>query len=304
MKKIYAIVVTYKGKCWYDKCLGSLRTSTIPVQVVVVDNTPGDEDAEYIRAQYPEVHLIKTDKNLGFGKANNLGIRYALDHNCDFVFLLNQDAWLVQPNVLEQLIIHSDLNPEYGILSPMHLTADEKMLSIQYENSQHDCSRQLVNDLYCNQLQDIYETDYVNAAAWLLPERTLKRVGGFNPLFYVYGEDDDYLHRVHFHKMKVGVCPKLRVIHDHTPFTHGMSSNKKEEKELLVKLLDVNNSTSLREYKKYYFRKWIVAMFSANWNQMRYWWWKIMYVAKHERSIRSCREIATDEYAWIKQVEK
>ena len=95
MKKIFVVIVTYKGKQWYDKCFQSLRESTIPVQIVVVDNTPGDEDAKYIKTHFPEVHLIKMNENLGFGKANNLGMRYALDNGCDYVFLLNQDAWTI-----------------------------------------------------------------------------------------------------------------------------------------------------------------------------------------------------------------
>ena len=89
---IFVIIVTYKGMRWYDKCFSSLRESTLPVHTIVVDNTPGEEEANYIREHYPEIHLIKTEENLGFGKANNLGIRYALDHGCDYVFLLNQNS--------------------------------------------------------------------------------------------------------------------------------------------------------------------------------------------------------------------
>ena len=72
MKKIFVIIVTYKGKQWYDRCFCSLRESTTPVLPIVVDNTPGEEDANYISEHYPEAHLIKPDENLGFGKANNL----------------------------------------------------------------------------------------------------------------------------------------------------------------------------------------------------------------------------------------
>ena len=55
--KIFVIIVTYKGMRWYDKCFGSLRESTIPLQTVVVDNTPGNEDVEYIKTHYPEIHI-------------------------------------------------------------------------------------------------------------------------------------------------------------------------------------------------------------------------------------------------------
>ena len=90
--KVFVIIVTYKGKRWYDRCFGSLRQSTIPLQTIVVDNASNDGTVDYIRENYPEIYLIESKENLGFGKGNNLGLRYALDHGCDYVFLLNQDA--------------------------------------------------------------------------------------------------------------------------------------------------------------------------------------------------------------------
>ena len=90
--KLFVIIVTYKGKQWYDRCFTSLRESTLPVQTIVVDNASNDGSVEYIKEHYPEIHLIESEENLGFGKGNNLAIRYAYEHGCDYVFLLNQDA--------------------------------------------------------------------------------------------------------------------------------------------------------------------------------------------------------------------
>ena len=92
--KIYAIVITYNGKKWYDRCFGSLRDSEMPVETIVIDNTSTDDTIEYIKTHFPSVHLIESKENLGFAKANNIGIRYAIDNNADYVFLLNQDAWI------------------------------------------------------------------------------------------------------------------------------------------------------------------------------------------------------------------
>ena len=101
--KLFVIVVTYKGKQWYDRCFVSLRESTLPVQTIVVDNASNDGTVEYIRAHFPEIHLIESKENLGFGRANNLGMRCALDQGCDYVFLLNQDAW-VEPDTFEKMV--------------------------------------------------------------------------------------------------------------------------------------------------------------------------------------------------------
>lgn len=294
MKKVFVIIVTYKGKQWYDRCFGSLRTSTIPIQTIVVDNTPEEEDAQYIWEHFPEVHLIKPDENLGFGKANNLGLRYALDNGCDYVFLLNQDAWLIQEDVIEKLVQLSENHPEYGIISPMHMTADEQRLSIQYENENHTCSWNLINDLYCGTTKEIYETDYVNAAAWFIPRRTIEKIGGFNPLFQLYGEDDDYLNRVHYHKLNVGICPGLKVVHDHEPFSAQRSGNENrtQAKELLVKLLDINHDNPAKSYQRYFLRRLIQCVFKNDRAQLKYWKKRWLYIKENKTLIKQYRELA------------
>lgn len=214
MKKIFVIIVTYKGQQWYDKCFTSLRESIVPVETIVVDNSPTDEDAEYIKTHYPEIHVIKTEENIGFGKANNLGLRYALDHGCDYVFLLNQDTW-VKPDSLSIMLPIAEQHPECGIYSPMHIRADEKSLYIEIEDRGTNYANDLLSDSYFQTLKDIYLFHYVNAAAWLLPRRTLELVGGFDPIFFLYGEDDNYLHRVEYFGQWVGLIPKARIVHDH-----------------------------------------------------------------------------------------
>ena len=69
--KIFSIIVTYNGMRWYDRCLGSLRNSELPVETIVIDNASSDDSVNYIKANFPEVHLIESNENLGFAKANN-----------------------------------------------------------------------------------------------------------------------------------------------------------------------------------------------------------------------------------------
>jgi len=275
---------------WYDKCFASLRKSTIPVQTIVVDNTSGSEDAEYIKTHYPEIHIIKTEENLGFGRANNLGMRYALDNGCDYVFLLNQDTWLEQPNAIELLVQIAESHPDFGILSPMHLSADCKKVDMNFENTNHTCSQNLVSDLYCRTLQDIYPTDYINAAAWLLPRKTLETVGGFDPIFKHYEEDDNYLNRVLYHKLKVGLCPSALIVHDHpnTDVIIPLSEIRKKQ-FLLVEWTDINKSFSVGRYLRYYVRKLLVNVICANWNQTKRYARHIKYLLELHKPVRDSR---------------
>lgn len=248
MKEVFVIIVTYKGIRWYDRCFTSLRKSTIPLQTIVVDNASNDGTAEYIRENYPEITLIESKENLGFGKANNIGMRYALDHGCDYVFLLNQDTW-IEPQSIEGMIQIHQQNPEYGILSPMHLRGDQKSLYIQIEDGKMDHGNKLLSDCYFNTLDNIYTVTYVNAAAWLLPRRTIETVGGFDPLFVLYGEDDDYLNRNRYHGFKVGLCPKYRIVHDHQESqNHNTNKQYRYYQNRLAFFLDPNHKDILPKY--------------------------------------------------------
>jgi len=113
--KVLVIVVTYNALQWIDRCLASLLNSTIPVDCIVIDNMSTDDTVKYIKKSYKWVHLVSSKKNLGFGQGNNIGLQYAIDNNYEFVYLLNQDAWIF-PDTLRNLIDVYNLHTEYGII--------------------------------------------------------------------------------------------------------------------------------------------------------------------------------------------
>ena len=119
--KILAIIVSYNFTKWIDKCLGSLKDSSIPVDIIVLDNGSKDDTVKILRERYPEITLLENKDNLGFGKANNMGLHKADREDYDGVLLLNQDAW-IDANTLAALVAASHKHPDYGILSPIHLT--------------------------------------------------------------------------------------------------------------------------------------------------------------------------------------
>jgi GT2 family glycosyltransferase len=205
------IIVTYNGTPWLDACL----QSCIGCPIIIVDNASTDETVCFIEANYPDITLLKQKKNLGFGQANNLGIRYALNQGADHVFLLNQDAYLVN-SVLDDLISFQKEQPEYGILSPIHMTGSQKKLDKNFSNYMlRDYNGKFYSDFVLkNDIAPVYQVPFVNAAAWLISRKCLETVGGFDPLFFHYGEDDNYCQRVIYHGFKIGVLPKTYIIHD------------------------------------------------------------------------------------------
>lgn len=288
LAKVFVIIVTYKGKLWYDRCFESLRQSEIPVQTVVIDNASNDGTVEYIRGNYPEIDLIASNTNLGFGQGNNKGMRYALDNEADYVFLLNQDAW-IEPNTLKELVEIHKTNPEYGILSPMHLNADKTGIEkglINYVADLKITDPQWINDLYFERLQDVYDTNYINAAAWLLPRKTLEMVGGFDPIFFHYGEDDNYMHRVLYHGLKIGISPTVRVVHDtERRVQKSVETMQVESKNLLVELTNINCNSGIASITLNSIQKSFFHILKFNFTATKYHVKKIRYLIRMKSSI-------------------
>lgn len=214
-KKIYTIVVTYNGMKLIDNCLNSLLNSSINSKIILIDNNSTDGTATHIAELYPDVMLIKLDKNYGFGKANNIGLRIALDNKTDFVFLLNQDAY-VEKGTLEQIVNCQMNHRNFGIISPLQLNSTGKELDVSFcEELVDNKTNGLLTDfiLKKNNLE-VYETSFIMAACWLISGECLEKVGGFDPSFFLYGEDNNFCQRVNYHNYKIGILVNARIIHD------------------------------------------------------------------------------------------
>jgi len=300
--KVFTIIVTYNGKQWYDRCFGSLRSSEIPLQTIVVDNASSDDTIQYIKENYPEIILIKSDKNLGFGQANNKGMKYALDNNADYIFLLNQDAW-IEPDTIEKLVnIHQE-NKQFGILSPMHLNAEKNridFLLIKYISKAKHQTENILEDLYFNRLKQVYEMNYINAAAWLLPRKTLEIVGGFDPLFFLYGEDDNYMNRVLFNKMKIGICPHIHIVHDR----ENRRNKQKEDtlnfkRYLLIDASNINKAYSIKTVLLLYFRS-LKSLLLLKVKRFSFYFRSAFYLTKmHQKIVRSRSCNVMQQGSWL-----
>ena len=242
--KILTIIVTYNGKKWMESCLGSIRKSSVQSDVIVVDNGSTDGTPEYIVSEFPEVQFVSTGENLGFGRANNIGLKKAVDEGYDYVYLLNQDAW-VFPQTFERLVGAMESAPEYGIMSPMQLTATEDKMDPRFvrwcpaaaweewmqirsasqtdnlsdglsvekydANSDSDAVSRFISESMPGK---IHTVSFVMAAHWMISRACFSTVGGFSPAFAHYGEDDNYVHRAQYHGFKCGVLSSAGAVHD------------------------------------------------------------------------------------------
>lgn len=238
MSKVLAVVVTYNAIQWVERCLSSLEQSSLRPDVLVIDNASNDQTVNYIRDNFPEVEIVASEDNLGFGAANNIGLRRALGSSLiqimpdfmgvdsllkdcsdstiapyDYVYLLNQDAW-VEHDTIETLVTAH--NPEYGVLSPVQTAANGEL----DRNFARKCGKYLSlakpdnSTPKISQAASIVTVPFAMAAHWLISTEAIRAVGAFSPAFKQYGEDDNYIDRLHFFGFKLGVVPSAYAVHD------------------------------------------------------------------------------------------
>lgn len=206
---ILVIVVTYNGMRWIDRCLSSIVESERPkgqeIRGYVIDNGSTDGTQGYVQEHFPEMIFIQNEGNTGFGQANNIGMQYALDGGYDYVYLLNQDAWLEDDTICRLVDVYKK-NSGYGILSPMQMQADGITCDRQFSKRMKTAGKA--------GRSGVCEVPYIMAAHWLIPRVCLLKTGLFSPVFPHWGEDENYCDRARYHGFKVGVVNGAKAVHD------------------------------------------------------------------------------------------
>ena len=257
-EKIYCIIATYNAERWIEKCLNSAIGSSCLMNIVVIDNNSSDRTIEIIKSNHPNVKLIQSEKNLGFGKANNIGIKWAYNEGADCFFLLNQDAW-VELETVKYLVEKQKQFPEYGILSPLHLYNANK-LDWKFKSYLKDKGDEIIHNLSPDEQDTIIPVRFVNAAIWLVSKQCIDTVGLFAPIFDHYGEDLNFAHRCKFHKVKIGIYPKAIGYHERD------QSPPKAKRVKLSKLLFRERSYCLGillNLKHSFLRQWMFLFFNS-----------------------------------------
>ena len=298
MKKepaVHTIIVTYNGEEWIHKCLNSLYESTLKTEIIVIDNHSEDGTVQIIENEFNSVRLIKLNENIGFGQANNIGFKLAIKEEADYIFLINQDAWLSSPDTILTLLNSLKLTHDYGIISPIHLYGNGKRVILEkhYFTPVIHSANDLFSDLFLNKkLKDIYEVEYIPAAAWLMPIRTLKEIGGFDPLFFHYGEDDNYMQRLKYHKLKIGISPYAHICHDiefreldYNSLFNNLSKN------LMVELSDIRKENILHQKKKHFIFRFLQQFFFLRFKSAYRYLEVLKLILKNEKAIMYSRSI-------------
>ena len=203
MNRLLVVIVTFNGKRWLQRCLDSVYASSVKADVFVCDNGSDDGSADFIEANYPDVLLVRSGENAGFARANDLGMKHAIEKGYEFVYLLNQDAW-VFTDTFEKLIRAFETG-NWGIVSPMQMRPDLVTLDRRFRRHYHGSMEPV---------DFVQPVRFVMAAHWMLSVDCIRQVGLFSPAFRHYGEDNNYCDRVRYHGFGIGVLPSAVAVHD------------------------------------------------------------------------------------------
>lgn len=209
--KVTCIVLNWNG--WKDtlECLHALQQCTYPeLRIVVVDNGSTDDSVLRICTSFTKVTLLKSDKNLGFAGGNNIGIRYALDHGSECVWLLNNDT-KPAPDALSALVAKANADEQIGAVASICYYADSPA-SVQVWGG----ARVNLWCLYSRNATKPKEDDWFDAlygASMLIRCAALKDAGLLDPGFFLYCEETEFCLRLRKKGWRIAAAPDSIVLH-------------------------------------------------------------------------------------------
>lgn len=208
--EVSIIIVNYNTKDLLKDCIKSIKEKTLGVEyeIIVVDNDSSDGSIEMLRKEFPDIRAISSGANLGFGKANNLGMKHA---NGKYMFLLNSDTILVNDAVTKFYNIAEDLESKgynIGALGSILLNADGNTCHSYYsfitpKSEIREAIAKYLPFLLPKEIMNppmvkgIKSVDYVTGADMFVPKKVFETTGGFDPDFFMYCEEVDWQKRMH-----------------------------------------------------------------------------------------------------------
>lgn len=230
MINIFAIILNWNQAALTIDCIKSLRknkSKKYELKLVVVDN--GSTDDSLTRIKKTGVEIIETSANFGFAKGNNIGMRYALDKNADYILVLNNDTE-VGKNLLEKLLKPFEKDSKIAISSPKIYFAkgyefhkdryrkNDIGKVIWYAGGKIDWKNVYgkntgVDNVDKGQYEKEKEIDFATGACFLVKREALKEVGLFNEKYFMYMEDMDLSLRMRHKNYKIIFVPKAMLWH-------------------------------------------------------------------------------------------
>ena len=187
---VAAVVVTYNRLELLRQCVEALRAQTTACDILIVDNASTDGTANWL-ASHPDLHYRNTGSNLGGAGGFNHGMRWAVEADYDYVWVMDDDT-LPQSDALEKLLeADSVLEGNYGWLSSVALWTDGsecKMNRQKLKKSFYEYSPLMKYGLV--------QAEQATFVSLFLRSETIRRFGLPIKEYYIWGDDLEYTRRI------------------------------------------------------------------------------------------------------------
>ena len=204
-RMVSVIIVSWNAKSYLEQCLASLTASVCryPMEIIVVDNASTDGSAECVQDRFPYVRLIRNDCNLGFAKANNIGLAHSIGR---YVCLVNSDVKLLRDSI-NRLVDYCEAHSDVGMAGPRVIGGDGILQRScrGFPSIWNMFCRALALDLFFPGIRAFCgyslwhwpqetegEVDILSGCFWLVRREALDQVGVLDESFFMYGEDMDW----------------------------------------------------------------------------------------------------------------
>ena len=196
-KRVAIVLVNYNGFSDTDMCLDSLMqlTSDIQISLVLVDNASKDASKlEGLKDKYQGLHIIYNQQNIGFGRANNIGIQWVQKHvEFDYICLLNNDT-IVEPDFLEHLIEPFAQDPQIGMTTgKIYYEYDRNVVWYGGAEINHKRGWPQVADYNGRATENganrLRYVSFVSGCLMLFSKKAILELKGFDDHFFMYCED-------------------------------------------------------------------------------------------------------------------
>ncbi len=194
--KVYLLVLNWNMPDDTIECLRSLQAQDYDnFTIVLIDNASEDDSVKVLSAEFPDIRIIVNKQNLGFAEGNNIGIRYAIENNADYIFILNNDLTLKE-DCLRRLIAAGEKTPKSGMLAPKVYYYDDPKV-INSLGTSIDWFRLRPHLSFCNQIdkgqfKENRDAQILVGCALMIKKRVVEKIGMLDKDFFMLHEEADW----------------------------------------------------------------------------------------------------------------
>jgi GT2 family glycosyltransferase len=277
MQKVFVVIPHYRGEKYLAACLQSVVDNHCPPEnIVVVDNNSPGNHVEQLCKQFGKINLLRNEINHGFGKACNIGADFAFKRGARHILILNQDT-IVSEGTIESLVRVLESNRDMAIAAPLLYKFDQRSFEPFFITWYISQCPEMVSDALEGNLKDFYPVKKVSGACMAVKAETIDVIGLFDPLYFMYCEDDDFCRRAKKCGYQTAIVPSAKVFHAHSHTAESGSTfidQFKISSRIIYTLKDLDKSFALNSAKvikmgfvdslellsHLHIKKWMVAM--------------------------------------------